>query len=67
MVGKGGFGSVSLVQHKNLEKLPNLTPNDSNNTVSKLSRPNVFAMKTKKKGKNYYSKAIDDKASKKYH
>ena len=46
ILGKGGFGSVSLVRNKNLEKLPNLTPNDSNGATSKKFKQNLFAMKT---------------------
>ena len=46
ILGQGAFGSVSLVRNKNLEKLPNLTPNDSNGATSKKFKQNLFAMKT---------------------
>ena len=46
ILGQGAFGSVSLVRNKNLENIPTFPPNDSNGTASKISRQNLFAMKT---------------------
>ena len=43
---QGVFGSVSLVRNKHLENIPTFPPNDSNGTASKISRQNLFAMKT---------------------
>ena len=37
------------------------------NILEHLSSCEHYLVYTRKKGKNYYSKAIDDKASKKYH